>query len=61
MYLVKKKRDDADADVGCTNCDAGSTCSEDCVCRYHISAANQNLTVHLLVIRFLITFNYIIF
>ncbi|XXG58516.1 hypothetical protein AAC387_Pa04g0815 [Persea americana] len=33
VYLVKKKRDDADADVGCTNCDAGSMCSEDCVCR----------------------------
>ncbi|XP_058113962.1 histone-lysine N-methyltransferase ASHR3-like isoform X2 [Magnolia sinica] len=33
LYLVKKKRGDIDADVGCTNCKADSTCSEDCVCR----------------------------
>ncbi|OUZ99581.1 SET domain [Macleaya cordata] len=32
VYLVKKKREDADADIGCTNCKA-DTCSEDCVCR----------------------------
>ncbi|XP_030954942.1 histone-lysine N-methyltransferase ASHR3 isoform X1 [Quercus lobata] len=31
IYLVKKKRDDADDDIGCTNC--SSMCSEDCVCR----------------------------
>ncbi|XP_043711311.1 histone-lysine N-methyltransferase ASHR3 [Telopea speciosissima] len=30
-YLVKKKRDDLDADVGCTNCI--TECYEDCVCR----------------------------
>ncbi|XP_050215222.1 histone-lysine N-methyltransferase ASHR3 isoform X2 [Mercurialis annua] len=30
VYLVKKKRDDADNDVGCTNC---SSCCENCVCR----------------------------
>lgn len=30
IYLVKKKRNDAD-DIGCTNC--SSMCSEDCVCR----------------------------
>ncbi|KAF6152190.1 hypothetical protein GIB67_019412 [Kingdonia uniflora] len=32
VYLVKKKRNDADADNGCSNCDS-ATCSEDCVCR----------------------------
>ncbi|XP_077238200.1 SET domain group 4 [Tasmannia lanceolata] len=32
VYLVKKKRDEGDDDVGCTNCN-GSICSEDCVCR----------------------------
>lgn len=31
IYLVKKKRDDANDDVGCTNC--STTCLEDCVCR----------------------------
>ncbi|KAJ6863277.1 hypothetical protein NC652_039973 [Populus alba x Populus x berolinensis] len=31
VYLVKKKRDDSDGDVGCTNC--SSTCCENCVCR----------------------------
>ncbi|XP_017983302.1 PREDICTED: histone-lysine N-methyltransferase ASHR3 isoform X2 [Theobroma cacao] len=31
VYLVKKKRDDADDDIGCTSC--SSDCSEDCVCR----------------------------
>ncbi|XP_057967904.1 histone-lysine N-methyltransferase ASHR3 isoform X2 [Malania oleifera] len=31
VYLVKKKRDDADDGIGCTNCT--SICSEDCVCR----------------------------
>ncbi|KAJ9141254.1 hypothetical protein P3X46_031808 [Hevea brasiliensis] len=31
VYLVKKKRDDAHNDVGCTNCT--STCCADCVCR----------------------------
>ncbi|XP_042496839.1 histone-lysine N-methyltransferase ASHR3 isoform X2 [Macadamia integrifolia] len=30
-YLVKKKRGDVDADVGCTNCI--TECYEDCVCR----------------------------
>ncbi|CAK7338133.1 unnamed protein product [Dovyalis caffra] len=31
VYLVKKKRDDSDGDVGCTNCT--STCCENCMCR----------------------------
>ncbi|KAF1892425.1 hypothetical protein Lal_00010890 [Lupinus albus] len=31
IYLVKKKRSDADDGEGCTNC--SSTCSDDCVCR----------------------------
>ncbi|XP_010687654.2 histone-lysine N-methyltransferase ASHR3 [Beta vulgaris subsp. vulgaris] len=31
VYLVKKKRDDAGMDIGCTSC--RTTCSEDCVCR----------------------------
>ncbi|KAK9274761.1 hypothetical protein L1049_022013 [Liquidambar formosana] len=31
VYLVKKKRDDVDDGIGCTNC--SSICSEDCVCR----------------------------
>ncbi|GLT49595.1 hypothetical protein SLA2020_231430 [Shorea laevis] len=31
VYLVKRKRDAADDDVGCTSC--GSICSENCVCR----------------------------
>ncbi|OMO98602.1 hypothetical protein CCACVL1_04160, partial [Corchorus capsularis] len=31
VYLVKKKRDDSDNDIGCTSC--GPTCSENCVCR----------------------------
>ncbi|GMH16616.1 hypothetical protein Nepgr_018457 [Nepenthes gracilis] len=31
VYLVKKKRDNAYVDIGCTACN--STCSEDCVCR----------------------------
>ncbi|KAG8639474.1 histone-lysine N-methyltransferase ASHR3 isoform X2 [Manihot esculenta] len=31
VYLVKKKRDVGDNDVGCTNCT--STCCADCVCR----------------------------
>uniref|UniRef100_A0A5B7BNK0 Putative histone-lysine N-methyltransferase ASHR3 isoform X1 n=1 Tax=Davidia involucrata TaxID=16924 RepID=A0A5B7BNK0_DAVIN len=31
VYLVKKKRDDVDTDIGCMNC--STTCSEDCVCR----------------------------
>ncbi|CAJ2637434.1 unnamed protein product [Trifolium pratense] len=31
IYLVKKKRSDADDDAGCTNCSSG--CSDDCVCR----------------------------
>ncbi|EEF33976.1 set domain protein, putative [Ricinus communis] len=31
VYLVKKKRDDVDNDVGCTSC--SSSCCEDCVCR----------------------------
>ncbi|KAK9932096.1 hypothetical protein M0R45_019346 [Rubus argutus] len=31
LYLVKKKRDDVDDDVGCRGCT--STCSLDCVCR----------------------------
>ncbi|KAK9932087.1 hypothetical protein M0R45_019337 [Rubus argutus] len=34
LYLVKKKRDDVDDDVGCRGCT--STCSLDCVCRYLI-------------------------
>ncbi|PKA65475.1 Histone-lysine N-methyltransferase ASHR3 [Apostasia shenzhenica] len=33
VYLVKRKRDNADMDVGCTNCQANSNCSEDCECR----------------------------
>ncbi|XP_027066288.2 histone-lysine N-methyltransferase ASHR3-like [Coffea arabica] len=32
MYLVKKKRDNADVDIGCTNC-CSTECAEDCVCR----------------------------
>ncbi|XP_021276511.1 histone-lysine N-methyltransferase ASHR3 [Herrania umbratica] len=36
VYLVKKKRDDADDDIGCTSC--SSTCSEDCVCRLPCSS-----------------------
>ncbi|KAI3996606.1 hypothetical protein MKX01_009438 [Papaver californicum] len=33
-YLVKKKREDTDAGIGCTNCKADNEmCSEDCVCR----------------------------
>ncbi|CAK9171388.1 unnamed protein product [Ilex paraguariensis] len=32
IYLVKRKRDDVDAGIGCTNC-SSSMCSEDCVCR----------------------------
>ncbi|GAV77697.1 SET domain-containing protein [Cephalotus follicularis] len=31
IYLVKKKRDDANDDIGCTHCNF--ICSEDCVCR----------------------------
>ncbi|OIV98519.1 hypothetical protein TanjilG_27610 [Lupinus angustifolius] len=31
IYLVKKKRSDADDGEGCTSC--SSTCSDDCVCR----------------------------
>ncbi|XP_059635802.1 histone-lysine N-methyltransferase ASHR3 [Cornus florida] len=31
VYLVKKKRDDDDFGIGCTNC--SSICSEDCMCR----------------------------
>lgn len=33
IYLVKKKVDADDADIGCTNC-TSSDCSENCVCRY---------------------------
>lgn len=33
IYLVKKKKDAGDADIGCTNC-TSSDCSENCVCRY---------------------------
>ncbi|MCL7033204.1 hypothetical protein MKW94_004180 [Papaver nudicaule] len=34
VYLVKKKREDADAGIGCTNCKADNEmCSEECVCR----------------------------
>ncbi|XAR66718.1 Histone-lysine N-methyltransferase [Bertholletia excelsa] len=32
VYLVKKKRNDIDGDIGCTNC-SSTKCSEDCVCR----------------------------
>ncbi|KAK9213535.1 hypothetical protein WN943_002923 [Citrus x changshan-huyou] len=32
IYLVKKKRDNSDDDIGCTSC--SSECSENCVCRY---------------------------
>jgi len=32
-YLVKKRRDGTQADVGCTNCSADSTCGDDCECR----------------------------
>ncbi|KAL5547602.1 hypothetical protein UlMin_002833 [Ulmus minor] len=31
IYLVKRKRDGADGDAGCTGC--SSVCSQDCVCR----------------------------
>lgn len=50
MYLVKKKRDDVDADVGCTNCNGSSMCLEDCVCRYYNFAVHQKLNVYLLVV-----------
>ncbi|XP_026402221.1 histone-lysine N-methyltransferase ASHR3-like [Papaver somniferum] len=34
VYLVKKKREDTDAGIGCTNCKADNEmCSEECVCR----------------------------
>ncbi|OAY74126.1 Histone-lysine N-methyltransferase ASHR3, partial [Ananas comosus] len=33
VYLVKKKRNGADAGVGCTNCHPDSTCKDDCECR----------------------------
>nr|CAD1825032.1 unnamed protein product [Ananas comosus var. bracteatus] len=33
VYLVKKKRNGADAGVGCTNCRPDSTCKDDCECR----------------------------
>ncbi|KAH1127124.1 hypothetical protein GLYMA_06G223300v4 [Glycine max] len=33
IYLVKKKRSDADDGAGCTSCSSTSTCSDDCVCR----------------------------
>jgi len=36
VYLVKKRRDGAEADVGCTKCKADSTCGDDCECRYVI-------------------------
>ncbi|KAJ9550804.1 hypothetical protein OSB04_014849 [Centaurea solstitialis] len=32
IYLVKKKLDDTNRSIGCTDC-SSSTCSEDCVCR----------------------------
>ncbi|THG20059.1 hypothetical protein TEA_025488 [Camellia sinensis var. sinensis] len=32
VYLIKKKRNDVDADIGCTNC-SSTQCCEDCVCR----------------------------
>ncbi|KAG5563912.1 hypothetical protein RHGRI_000181 [Rhododendron griersonianum] len=31
VYLIKKKRNDVDGDIGCTNCNS-TQCSEDCVC-----------------------------
>ncbi|KAF2581557.1 hypothetical protein F2Q68_00006646 [Brassica cretica] len=34
IYLVKKKRDNANDGVGCTNC--GPTCCRSCVCRYSL-------------------------
>ncbi|ONK69689.1 uncharacterized protein A4U43_C05F25710 [Asparagus officinalis] len=33
VYLVKKRRDGAEADVGCTKCRNNSTCRDDCECR----------------------------
>ncbi|KAI3946688.1 hypothetical protein MKW98_003251 [Papaver atlanticum] len=34
VYLVKKKREDTDAGIGCTNCKADNEmCLEECVCR----------------------------
>ncbi|XP_058213742.1 histone-lysine N-methyltransferase ASHR3 [Rhododendron vialii] len=32
VYLIKKKRNDVDGDIGCTHCNS-TQCSEDCVCR----------------------------
>ncbi|XP_011069815.1 histone-lysine N-methyltransferase ASHR3 [Sesamum indicum] len=32
VYLVKRKRNSSDADIGCTNC-SSTQCSEGCVCR----------------------------
>ncbi|KAM7472886.1 hypothetical protein LguiA_011069 [Lonicera macranthoides] len=33
IYLVKKKREHVNTDIGCTSCSSNNTCSEDCVCR----------------------------
>ncbi|KAK8954577.1 Histone-lysine N-methyltransferase ASHR3 [Platanthera zijinensis] len=33
FYLVKRKRDGADTNTGCTNCNANSSCRENCECR----------------------------
>ncbi|WOL08616.1 histone-lysine N-methyltransferase ASHR3-like isoform X1 [Canna indica] len=33
VYLIKKKRDGTETGGGCTNCDANSTCNENCECR----------------------------
>ncbi|XP_010268461.1 PREDICTED: histone-lysine N-methyltransferase ASHR3 isoform X2 [Nelumbo nucifera] len=40
VYLIKKKRDDADADMGCTNC--STMCSEDCVCRVQCISCSKS-------------------
>ncbi|KAG5563893.1 hypothetical protein RHGRI_000174 [Rhododendron griersonianum] len=39
VYLIKKKRNDVDGDIGCTNCNS-TQCSEDCVCRNMLPFGN---------------------
>ncbi|CAH2077420.1 unnamed protein product [Thlaspi arvense] len=39
IYFVKKKRDDANDGVGCTNC--GPTCCRSCVCRFQCISCSE--------------------
>uniref|UniRef100_A0A162AA92 Histone-lysine N-methyltransferase n=1 Tax=Daucus carota subsp. sativus TaxID=79200 RepID=A0A162AA92_DAUCS len=41
IYLVKKKVDADDADIGCTNC-TSSDCSENCVCRVQCISCSKS-------------------